>query len=156
MDTFSLERAANLHNEVLRRAIAHDPSITTEPNLLDGFLQVTDVDDNFQQHPICHFLSLLETTSLRDQSRPPGLFSPVLYQPDPWWFFDESSEPHPDYMLLYGQNNADAPMDGGVYISLTTGQVTWRNAPFDFEHLSSLPLESFYKILVSNWESGKY
>lgn len=48
-------------------------------------------------------------------------------------------------------------MDGGIYINLDTARVIWRQVPQPFpEPEQSLPLEVFYKILLRNWESGKY
>jgi hypothetical protein len=157
MATFSPERAAQLHNDLVHKAIQHDATIVTERNLLDRFRQVTGMGGELQQHPLYRFLSLLESTPAQSSGWPTGLFTPVLYQPDPSYFWDETSELHPDYILLYGQNNADSPVDGGIYLSLSTATVVWRNAPHDFPgQEETIPLEDFYKMLLRNWETGKY
>lgn len=133
---FSPERAARLHNQLLQKAISHDPSITTERTLLGRFLQVADVGSEFQRRPLGQFLSLLDSTPQRE-SRAPGLFSPRLHQPDPSYFWDGAFELHPDHVLLYGQNNDDSAMDGGIYINLDTARVIWRQ-----RHSLSLNLNS--------------
>ncbi|OAQ70972.1 hypothetical protein VFPPC_03353 [Pochonia chlamydosporia 170] len=155
---FCPERAAQLHNQLLQKAISHDASIATERTLLDRFLQVADVDSEFQQHPLGQFLSLLDSTP-QSGSRLPGLFTPRLYQPDPSYFWDDTYELHPNHVLLYGQNNADCPMDGGIYLNLYTARVIWRMSPNDFPEIEEslhVPLEVFHKMLLRNWESGKY
>lgn len=157
MSSFSPERAAQLHNELLHKAIEHDPSLLTERNLADRLLQVAGVDLGFQQHPLFEFLSLLESTPYESPNSMPGLFTPALYQPDPRYFWHETSELHPDYILLYGQKNYDALMDGGIYISVSTARVIWRSLPDEFPVAErSLPLEVFYKTLLAQWDTGKY
>lgn len=115
----TLVRAALLHNKLLHRAIGHDYSIKTERVQLKGFLQVSEVDENFHLHPLHQFLSLIETTH---RSENWGVFTPRLYQPFAPIFWDEAKIDE-DYVLLYSQNNGDAPMDGGIYYNLQTGSV---------------------------------
>lgn len=108
--------------------------------------------------PVYRFLSLLKTTPASPQHGP-GALTPQMYQPDPALFWGETSSVHarPELILLYGQNNAGSPMDGGLFLNVQTGRAVWHWAPgplpADEQWVS---LEGVLRNALAKWDSGKY
>ncbi|KAI1145261.1 hypothetical protein F4825DRAFT_257633 [Nemania diffusa] len=158
--TFSPERCAALHNQLLAKATEHDPNVTIERTLAARFLAVApefaelpSLDDL----PWYRFLRLLDTT-------PPvanggvGLLTPFMYQPDPSTFWTDRLGQEPTMVLLYGQNNGDSPMDGGVFIDIHSHRAAWHddvspNFPSSFQWLT---LEAILQKSLDAWDTGKF
>lgn len=158
---FSPERCANLHNKLLQKAIENDPAATTETNLLTRLLesspQLSQIP-GLHELPVYRFLSLIKTTPTSPQ-RGPGLLTPQMYQPDPALFWSETFSMHarPDLILLYGQNNAGSPMDGGLFLNVQTGRAVWHWAPGPFPADERwVALEDVLRNALGKWDSGKY
>ena len=110
---FSPEKCADLHNQLLRKATENDPNDRYERTLTQRFLafapEFAEIK-NLQELPLYRFLCLLETTP--DTNERVGLLTLQMYQPDPTAFWSESFANEPGFILLYGQNNSDSPIDG--------------------------------------------
>ncbi|KAI1136044.1 hypothetical protein F5Y05DRAFT_122232 [Hypoxylon sp. FL0543] len=163
MDTqslpFSPERCADLHNELLARSIERRNQRDTERNLAARFL---DAAPEFAEIPSLHeiplyrFLALLNTTPISHGRV--GLLTPQFYQPDPTTFWSETFDHEPSFILLYGQNNGDSPMDGGIFLDIKSYRAVWhggkspRFPPTDHW----VPLEVILKKSLDAWEAGKF
>lgn len=158
---FSPERCADLHNKLLQKAIENDPASTTEitllPRLFEASPQLAQIP-GLHDLPVYRFLSLLKTTPA-DPRRGPGPLTPQMYQPDPSLFWSETFSAHgrPELILLYGQNGAGSPMDGGLFLNVQTGRAAWHSAPGPFtEDGRWVPLEAALRDALGKWDSGKY
>ncbi|KAI0600744.1 hypothetical protein F4775DRAFT_582638 [Biscogniauxia sp. FL1348] len=158
--TFSPERCADLHNQLLAKATEHSQNVRIEQTLSARFLdiapefaEVPSLDDL----PLYRFLRLLETT-------PPvanggvDLLTPFMYQPDPSTFWTDHVGHEPFFVLLYGQNNGDSPMDGGVYVDIRSCQAVWHsgNSPRFPPSGEWLPLEVILQKALDAWATGKF
>lgn len=158
---FSPERCADLHNKLLEKAIEHSPAATTQTTLLARLLetspQLTQIP-GLQEFPVYRFLSLLKTTPTSPRQGP-GLLTPQMYQPDPALFWSETFSVHarPELILLYGQNNAGSPMDGGLFLNVQSGRALWHWAPGPFPADEQwVSLEDALRNALAKWDSGKY
>ncbi|OBT55587.1 hypothetical protein VE04_03591 [Pseudogymnoascus sp. 24MN13] len=156
--SFSAERCPDLHNRLLQKAIVNEPSAMVERNLIAGLLDVSaEIADfpNSGSSPLYHFLSLLDTISL-----PHSLFIPLtpeIYQPVPEVFRGDTFSREPGVILLYGQNNADSPMDGGLFLDVQTYKVVWHWSPGPFPASEKwISLEFALQSQLDKWESGKF
>ncbi|KAI5918692.1 hypothetical protein F4810DRAFT_558123 [Camillea tinctor] len=160
--TFSPERCADLHNQLLAKATEHSPNVQIERTLAARFLdmapefaEVPSLDDL----PLYRFLRLLDTCTM-----PPvanggvDLLTPFMYQPDPSTFWTDRVGHGPSFVLLYGQNNGGSPMDGGVYIDLQSCQAVWHsdNSPSFPPSDQWLPLEVVLQKALDAWDTGKF
>ncbi|KAI0384602.1 hypothetical protein F5Y04DRAFT_247310 [Hypomontagnella monticulosa] len=157
---FSPERCANLHNQLLEKATEHGLNVQIERTLLARFV---DTAPEFAEYlslhdlPLCRFLRLLDTT-------PPAvdgevdLLTPFMYQPDPSTFWTDRVGHAPSFILLYGQNNENSRMDGGVYFDIQSCKAVWysgdspRFPPSD----QWLPLEVVLQKALDAWAIGKF
>ncbi|KAK7710160.1 hypothetical protein SLS64_003235 [Diaporthe eres] len=158
---FSPERCADLHNKLLQKAIENSPAATTETNLLERLLEASlqlSQIPGLQDMPVYRFLSLLKTTPASPQHGR-GALTPQMYQPDPALFWSETFSVHarPELILLYGQNNAGSPMDGGLFLNVQTGKAVWHWAPGPFPADEQwVSLEDVLRNALAKWDSGKY
>lgn len=158
---FSPERCADLHNKLLQKAIENNPAATTETTLLARLLEASPQlaqIPGLQDLPVYRFLSLLKTTPASPQ-RGPGVLTPHMYQPDPALFWSETFTAHarPELILLYGQNSAGSPADGGLFLNVQTGRAVWHWAPGPFPADEQwVPLEDVLRSALARWDSGKY
>ncbi|KAI1210206.1 uncharacterized protein F4807DRAFT_460039 [Annulohypoxylon truncatum] len=158
--TFSPERCADLHNQLLAKATEHSLNIQIEQNLAPRFLdiapefaEVPSLDDM----PLYRFLSLLHTT-------PPAvngvvdLLTPFVYQPDPRTFWTDRVGHEPYFILLYGQNNGGSPVDGGIYLDIQSYKAVWHsgNSPRFPPPDQWLPLEVILQKSLDAWATGKF
>lgn len=158
---FSPGRCADLHNTLLQKAIENSPAAVTETTLLSRLLEISpqlSQIPGLHELPVYRFLSLLKTTPTSPQ-RGPGLLTPQMYQPDPALFWSETFSVHarPELILLYGQNNAGSPMDGGLFLNVQTCRAAWHWAPGPFPPDEQwVALEDVLRIALGRWDSGKY
>ena len=102
-----------------------------------------------------HFFSLLDTTSLPHSQCSP--LTPEIYQPVPEAFWVDAFSHEPSAILLYGQNNADSPLDGGLFLDLQTYKVVWHWSPGSFPASEKwVSLEFALQTQLDKWESGKF
>ncbi|KAI3332675.1 hypothetical protein F4824DRAFT_491424 [Ustulina deusta] len=124
--TFSPERCAALHNQLLVKATEHDPDVQIEQTLAARFLDIApefgDIP-SLNDLPWYRFLCLLDTTLL-DANGGPDLST--------FWF---------DWI---GHELSDSPMDGGIYVDIQSYQALWRsgNSPRFPPPGQWLPLEA--------------
>ncbi|KAI0149996.1 hypothetical protein F4776DRAFT_604115 [Hypoxylon sp. NC0597] len=156
---FSPERCAALHNELLAKSIEHYAAQKTERNLAARFLdaapEFTEIS-SLHTLPLYRFLSLLDTTPI-SYGRV-GLLTPHIYQPDPTTFWSENYGHEPSFILLYGQNTGDSPMDGGIFLDIESYQAVWHggHSPrFPPAH-QWLPLEVILQKSLDAWDTGKF
>jgi hypothetical protein len=110
---------------------------------------------NLDSSPLYHFFSLSDITPLPHSQY--GLLTPEIYQPVPEAFFSDMFSHEPDVILLYGQNNADSPMDGGLFLNLQTYKVAWNWSPGRFPVYEKwVSLEFALQTQLDKWESGKF
>ncbi|KFZ04871.1 hypothetical protein V501_08895 [Pseudogymnoascus sp. VKM F-4519 (FW-2642)] len=122
--------------------------------LLDLSTEVAEFS-NPESSPLYHFLSLLDTISLPHSRFIPLI--PEIYQPVPEVFWGDTFSYEPGVILLYGQNNADSPMDGGLFLDLQTYKVVWHWSPGLFPASEKwVSLEFALKAQLDKWESGKF
>ncbi|KAI0453563.1 hypothetical protein F5B21DRAFT_525713 [Xylaria acuta] len=118
--TFSPQRCADLHNQLIAEVIKHNPTLCTERTLATRFLEAApkfaDVP-SLDSLPLYRFLGLLDTTSLVE-NKCAALLTPLMFQPDLSTFRTEHVGHEPHFVLLHGQNNGDSPMDGGLYLDI--------------------------------------
>jgi hypothetical protein len=156
--SFSPERCADLHNRLLQNAVVNDPSAVVERNLIARFLEAAPEFaeiPNLESLPLYRFFSLLDTTSLPHGRI--GPLTPEIYQPDPAAFWSDAFSYEPGVILLYGQNNADSPMDGGLFLDLQTCKVVWHWSPGPFPASEKwVSLETVLQVQLDKWESGKF
>ncbi|KAI0885388.1 uncharacterized protein GGS22DRAFT_188678 [Annulohypoxylon maeteangense] len=158
--TFSPERCANLHNQLLAKATEHSPDVQIEQTLSARFLDIapefTEVP-SLDDLPLYRFLRLVNTT-------PPAsnggvdLLTPFTYQPDPRTFWTDRVSHEPSFVLLYGQNNGDSPIDGGIYVDILSYQAVWHsgNSPRFPPSDQWLPLEVILQKSLDAWTTGKF
>ncbi|KAI1413217.1 hypothetical protein F5Y13DRAFT_189580 [Hypoxylon sp. FL1857] len=163
MDTqnlpFSPERCAALHNKLLAKSIENCAARKTERSLAARFL---DAAPEFAEIPsldalpLYRFLALLDTTPISHGSV--GLLTPQIYQPDPTTFWNESFEHEPCFILLYGQNNGNSPMDGGIFLDIESYRAVWHggDSPLFPPADQWLPLEVILQKSLDAWETGKF
>ena len=122
-----LFRSADLHNRLVQKAIVNDNAAVVKRSLitrlLDAWARFAEIL-NLDSSPLYHFFSLLDTTASPLQSRL-GPLTPGIYQSVPEAFFSDPFSHEPGIILLYGQNNADSPMDGGLFLDLQIYKVVW-------------------------------
>lgn len=156
--SFSPERCADLHNQLLRRAIENNPNVVVERTLVQRFLDVAPEFSsipNLEALPLHRFFSLLDTTPL-PRGRI-GVLTPEMYQPDPMAFWSEAFGDESSIILLYGQNNANSPMDGGIFLDLRTCKAVWHWSPGPFPPADRwVSLETALQVQLDKWESGKF
>ncbi|KAI1631886.1 hypothetical protein F4809DRAFT_645980 [Biscogniauxia mediterranea] len=122
-------------------------------DLAPEFAGVPSLDDL----PLCRFLRPLDTT-------PPAanggvdLLTPFIYQPYPSTFWTDRVGHESSSILLYGQNNGDSPVDGGIYVDIRSYQAIWHsgNAPRFPPSDQWLPLEVFLLKALDAWATGKF
>ncbi|KAI1439554.1 hypothetical protein F5Y02DRAFT_62874 [Annulohypoxylon stygium] len=159
---FSPERCADLHNQLLAKATEHSSNVQIERTLLACFLdaapefaEIPSLDDI----PLCRFLRLLDTTSTVANGGV-DLLTPFMYQPDPQSFWTDRIGHEPSFILLYGQNSSDSPIDGGVYIDIRSYRAVWHNGNSPgFPSSDSdqwLPLEAVLQKALDAWDTGKF
>ncbi|KAI1376192.1 hypothetical protein F4677DRAFT_419158, partial [Hypoxylon crocopeplum] len=160
MDSFSPERCADLHNQLFAKATEHNPNVqieqTLSARLLDvapEFAEVPSLDDL----PWYRFLRLLNTT-LPVTNGGVDLLTPFMYQPDPRTFWTHRIGAKPSFILLYGQNNGDSPVDGGIYVDIRSYQAVWHsgNSPRFPPFNQWLPLEVILQKSLDAWAMGKF
>ncbi|XXG95487.1 hypothetical protein Hte_001751 [Hypoxylon texense] len=158
--TFSPERCADLHNQLLAKATEHNVNVQAERNisarLLDiapEFAEVQSLNDL----PFYRFLCLLDTTPLTATGAV-DLLAPFIYQPDPRTFWTDRVGHEPFFILLYGQNNGDSPMDGGIYADIRSCQAVWHSgiSPHFPPPDQWLPLEVILQKSLDAWATGKF
>ncbi|OBT42048.1 hypothetical protein VE00_07418 [Pseudogymnoascus sp. WSF 3629] len=156
--SFSAERCADLHNRLLQKEIANEPSAVVERSLITGLLDVSTDVAGFsipESSPLHHFLSLLDTVALPHSRFIP--LTPEIYQPFPEVFWSNTFSHKPGVILLYGQNNAESPMDGGLFLDLQTCKVVWHWSPGPFPASEKwVSLEFALQAQLDKWESGKF
>ncbi|KAJ8126294.1 hypothetical protein O1611_g7345 [Lasiodiplodia mahajangana] len=158
--TFSLERCAALHNQLIAKATSHNPDVQIERTLVERFLdeapEFADIP-SLNDLPWYRFLCLLDTTPL-DVNGGVGLLTPFLYQPDPSTFWTDRIGQEPSFVLLYGQNSGDSPMDGGIYVDIQSYQAIWHsgNSPRFPPPDQWLPLEVILQKSLDAWATGKF
>lgn len=157
-EAFSPQRCANIHNRLLQHAVVNNPSAVIERNLISKFLEVAPEFaeiPHLESLPLYSFFSLLDTTSLPHGQVAP--LTPEIYEPDPTAFWSEGFSHEPGIILLYGQNNGDSPMDGGLFLDLQTCKAVWHwnSGPFPAPEKWVL-LETALQYQLDKWESGKY
>lgn len=157
-EAFSPQRCANIHNRLLQHAAVNNPSAVIERNLISKFLEVAPEFaeiPHLESLPLYSFFSLLDTTSLPHGQVAP--LTPEIYEPDPTAFWSEGFSHEPGIILLYGQNNGDSPMDGGLFLDLQTCKAVWHwnSGPFPAPEKWVL-LETALQYQLDKWESGKY
>ncbi|KAI8965151.1 hypothetical protein F5Y11DRAFT_37348 [Daldinia sp. FL1419] len=158
--SFSPERCADLHNRLLAQSIENLPSQRTERNLVARFLdaapEFTEIP-SLPDLPLYRFLALLDTTPI-SPGRVVNVLTPCIYEPDPTIFWTEPFEDEPSFILLYGQNSGDAPMDGGIFLDIVSYKAVWHQR--DFLHFPPtdqwLPLEVLLQKAIDEWETGKF
>ncbi|KAH8892534.1 hypothetical protein GQ53DRAFT_746065 [Thozetella sp. PMI_491] len=164
-DTFSPERCAELHNQLMRKALGNATNQATERNLLARFLESAPIfaqNKNLYKLPLHRFLSLLETTAIPDGASlaPLSPLTPEMYQPDPESFWSETFHHvpgFPGFILLYTQNNADSPMDGGLFLDLETYRAVWHESDWEFPPAERwVSLESVLQRSLEKWNRGIY
>lgn len=155
-------RCAELHNQLLAKAIAHTPGAADEvvrgdviTRLLEVAPEWADMDDP-DEVPIYRFLSLL------DSYRPLDVrLTPEFWQPVPAYFWNEGygDVDSRDIILLYPDNTDFPVMDGGLYLNLDTNLVHWGRLnlgqplpPDD----AWVPLELALTKALNMWECGKF
>ncbi|KAI0908464.1 hypothetical protein F4823DRAFT_599082 [Ustulina deusta] len=109
--TFSPERCAALHNQLLVKATEHDPDVQIEQTLAARFLDIAPEFGgipSLNDLPWYRFLCLLDTTLL-DANGGVSLLTPFLYQPDPSTFWTDRIGHEPSFVLLYGRNSWSRP-----------------------------------------------
>lgn len=159
---FSPERAAELHNSLLRKTTAHDDSIPTERTTAARFLaavpEISEMIPNVEGFPLFRFLSRIETAAESDgRIGPSWRFTPEMYQPDPNIFYSDMFSHEGEYILLYGSTGCDAPEDGGLFLNPHTYKVIWNETPHPFQDANLwLPIEKVFRILLKHWDTGKY
>ncbi|KAI0103702.1 hypothetical protein GGR51DRAFT_250092 [Nemania sp. FL0031] len=158
--TFSPERCAALHNQLLVKATEHDPDVQIERTLAARFLGIAPEFANIpslDDVPWYRFLCLLDTTPL-DANGGVGLLTPFSYQPDPSTFWTDRVGHEPSFILLYGQNSGDSRMDGGVYVDIQSYRAVWHSG--DSLRLPPpdqwLPLEVILQKSLDAWATGKF
>ncbi|KAH8164649.1 hypothetical protein CIB48_g3609 [Xylaria polymorpha] len=158
--TFSPERCAGLHNRLLAKAIEHNPEMHTERTLATRFLQTSPESadlPSIEEIPLYQFLRLIDTTPAVVGGGV-ALLTPLMYQPDPTTFWSDRVGHEPSFVLLYGQNNSDSPLDGGVYLDLQSYRAVWhggyslRFPPAD----QFLPLDVILQEALDAWTTGKF
>lgn len=156
--SFSAERCAYLHNRLLQRAIANEPSAVVERNLIGRLVDSSTGVAGFstiESSPLSRFFSLLDTTSLPNSQHTP--LTPEIHQPVPETFWGDTFSHELGVILLYGQNNADSPMDGGLFLDLQTYKVVWHWSPGPFPASDEwVTLEFALQTQLDKWESGKF
>lgn len=156
--SFSPERCADLHNRLLQKAIVNDLSAVVERNLIARSLEAaTEFAEilNLESLPLYCFFSLLDTTSLPHGRI--GPLTPEIYQPDPAAFWSDGFSYAPGVILLYGQSNANSPMDDGLFLDLQTCKVVWHWSPGPFPASEKwVSLETALQVQLDKWESGKF
>ncbi|KAI1734272.1 hypothetical protein F4680DRAFT_357676 [Xylaria scruposa] len=158
--TFSPERCAALHNQLLAKATEHDTDVQVERTLAARFLDIApefaDIP-SLNDLPWYHFLRLLDTTR-REANGRIGLLTPILYQPDPNTFWTERIGHEPSFVLLYGQNRGGSPMDGGIYVDIQSYKAVWHSDDFlGFPPPDQwLPLEVILQKSLDAWTTGKF
>ncbi|KAI1131475.1 hypothetical protein F5Y10DRAFT_262237 [Nemania abortiva] len=160
VSTFSPEHCASLHNQLLAKATEHDPNVQIERTLAERFLaaapefaELPSLDDL----PWYRFLCLLDTTRPA-ANRGVHLLTPFLCQPDPSTFWTNRPGQEPSVVLLYGQNNGDSPMDGGIYVDIHSHQSVWHGSisPIFPSSFQWLPLEVVLRKSLEAWDTGKF
>ncbi|KAI0467975.1 hypothetical protein F4859DRAFT_492294 [Xylaria cf. heliscus] len=141
--TFSPERCADLHNQLLAKAIEHGPTLYTERTLANRFLEAApefaDIP-SLESLPLYRFLRLLDTT-------PPvgnqfaALLTPLMFQPDPTIFWSERVGQEPQFLL-----------DIQTYRAVWDGGDTIGFPPTD----EWLPLEAVLQKSLDAWTTGKF
>lgn len=88
-----------------------------------------------------------------------ALLTPSMYQPDPTTFWSDCVAHEPSFILLYGQNNGDSRLDGGVYLDIRSYHAVWhqgglspRFPPAD----QFLPLDVVLQYALDSWTTGKF
>ncbi|KAL2754186.1 hypothetical protein ACRALDRAFT_2028657 [Sodiomyces alcalophilus JCM 7366] len=162
MDTaFDPVRCAELHNQLLAKAISHIPGITAAEVRRDVIARLLDVAPEWadmdapDEVPIYRFLSLLD--SYRPLEVP---LTPEFRQPMPSYFWNDLYRDMDtrDLILLYPDNTDSPVMDGGLYLNLDTNLVHWGRVnigplpPDD----AWVPLELALTKALDMWDSGKF
>ncbi|KAI1425105.1 hypothetical protein F5Y12DRAFT_748865 [Xylaria sp. FL1777] len=156
---FSPQRCAELHSRLLAKAIEHDPEVYTERTLATRFLQTSPEFaelPSIEEIPLYQFLRLADNTPAAANGRL-ALLTPLMYQPDPTAFWSERVD-EPSFILLYGQNNGDSRLDGGIYLDIQSYRAVWyggdslRFPPAD----QWLPLDVILQKALDAWATGKF
>ncbi|ROT38878.1 hypothetical protein SODALDRAFT_332316 [Sodiomyces alkalinus F11] len=158
---FDPVRCAELHNQLLAKAIAHIPGAAEEvvrgdviTRLLDVAPEWADMDAP-DEVPIYRFLSLL------DSYRPLEVrLTPEFWQPVPAYFWNDLYQDldSRDLILLYPDNTNTPIMDGGLFLNLDTNLVHWGRVnvhPLPPDE-SWVPLELALTKALDMWECGKF
>lgn len=136
--SFSAERCEYLHNRLLQKAIANEPSAVVERNLIGRLVDSSTGVAGF---------SNLESSPL----------TPEIHHPVPETFWGDTFSHELGVILLYGQNNADSPMDGGLFLDLQTYKVVWHWSPGPFPASDKwVTLEFALQTQLDKWEFGKF
>ncbi|KAL2689111.1 hypothetical protein Neosp_003163 [[Neocosmospora] mangrovei] len=158
--SFDPVRCAELHNQLLAKAISRIPGAAQEVKR-DVLARWRDLPpekrpfDIPEEEPLYRFLSLINSYKPNDLP-----LTAEFCQPEPSWFDDNFQELDDRRIILLYADETDTPkMDGGLYFNLDTDLVCWIRLrgrgrfPPDGQWV---PLELALRKALNMWELGKF
>lgn len=158
--TFDPVRCAELHNQLLAKAISRIPDAAQEVKR-DVLARWRDLPpekrlfDIPEEEPLCTFLSMIDSYKPNDLP-----LTAEFCQPEPRWFDDNFQElDDRRIILLYADETNTPKMDGGLYFNLDTDLVFWTRLrgcggfPPDEQWV---PLELALRKALDMWECNKF